>query len=311
MVKLKRRHLIISCSLIGVTGACLLAFALAAGKNARLDPEIGVVSAPAVAFRDTTAGGGGAVRFGEATGSPAASPTNTPSTSPPPGGSAHVPADVLNLTNWYITLPIAGSSATSPKTVNQPELATYTIDPWFHLSADKTGVVFHVNHGGISTSNSANPRSELREMTNNGASMASWSSTSGTSTMEIKQKVTHLTTVKPQVVVGQIHDANDDVSVFRLEGSSLYITDGNTTHAHLVTDSYTLGTVFTVKFEVSGGVIKYYYNGQLLPYTQSKSFSGAYFKAGNYLQSNPSTAPSESTSAFSEVEVYSVTVTHS
>jgi hypothetical protein len=235
--------------------------------------------------------------------------TTTPPT-PPPSTSAKYPADVLDLKNWYITLPIAGSSATSPKTINQPELATYTIDPWFHLNADKTGIVFHVNHGGVSTSNSANPRSELREMTNNGKDMASWSSTTGTSTMTIKQKVTHLTTVKPQVVVGQIHDANDDVTVFRLEGSSLWITDGDTTHAHLLTDSYQLGTVFTVKFEVSGGVIKYYYNGQLVPYTQKKNFTGAYFKAGNYLQSNPSTAPSESTSAYAEVEIFDVQVTH-
>ena len=231
------------------------------------------------------------------------------------GGSAKYPADVLNLTNWKITLPIAGSSSTSPLEILQPQLATYTIDPWFHLNTAKDGVVFHVNHGGVSTSNSSNPRSELREMANGGKDQASWSSTSGTNTMTIKQKVTHLTDVKPQVVVGQIHNSSDDITVFRMEGNggssaSLYITDGNTTHAYKITDSYTLGTVFTVKFEVAGGTIKYYYNDQLLPYSQNKSGSGWYFKAGNYLQSNPSTAPSESTSAYSEVEIDDLQVTH-
>ncbi len=248
-------------------------------------------------------------------------PTPVPPT-PPPGGNATAPGGLLNLTNWYITLPVpAGSGSSSPKTVNQPTLNTYS-DEWFHLNTAKNGVVFHVKFGaGATTTNSSNPRSELREMTNNGKDMAGWSSSSGTSTMTIIESVDHLTVVKPHVVVGQIHDSTDDVTVFRMEGNSpggtsdtatLYITDGNITHGFAVDSNYKLGTKFSVKFEVSGGVVKYYYNGALLNYTQKKSFSGAYFKAGNYLQSNPSDGKSsgESTNSFADVSIYDLKVTH-
>lgn len=219
-----------------------------------------------------------------------------------------LPSQVFDLTNWKLTLPIG--SGNTPTEILQPQLETYSIDPWFHLNPEGTAIIFHVNHGGVTTSGSSNPRSELREMANDGKSQASWSSTSGTHTMTIEQKVTHLTNVKPEVVVGQIHDANDDITVFRLESNKLWITDGDNTHAFLVDGNYQLGTVFTVKIVVTGGVISYYYNDQLLTYNQHKSFSGAYFKAGNYLQSNPQKVPSESTSAYSEVEIYNVEVTH-
>lgn len=91
--------------------------------------------------------------------------------------------------------------------------------------------------------------------------------------------MTHLTTVKPQTVVGQIHDADDDVTVFRVEGNNpggvsttakIYITDGDNTHGYLLDSNYTLGTLFTVKIIVANGVISYEYNGQTVPYTQTK-----------------------------------------
>lgn len=263
---------------------------------------------------DKTASGEAYIEFGGKNGlvptDPNPGPDPTPVPTDPTVGAKN-PADVLDLKMWKLTLPIAADSGSGPKEVLQPELATFSIDPWFKLNADKTGVVFRANHGaGATTSSSSNPRSELREMSADGKTEASWSSTSGTHTMTIKQKVTKLTTVKPHVVVGQIHDSSDDVTVFRLEGTKLMITDGNKTDAYVIDGNYVLGTVFTVKIEVSGGKISYYYNDKLLPYSQTKDFSGAYFKAGNYLQSNPKSAPGESPDAYSEVEIYDLKVTH-
>jgi|GEM_PF-4879532 len=244
------------------------------------------------------------------------------------GGTPVLPSDVLYLKNWKITLPIPqDTDVTKPKEIVQPELDTYSVDPWFKVvhDADGDAVQFRANHGAISTSGSKNPRSELREMKDNysgadSSNFASWGTNDGkTHSMFIKQKVTHLTSVKPHTVVGQIHDASSDITVFRVEGNNpggvsttakVYITDGNNTHAYLLDDNYTLGTVFTVKVTASGGVISYEYNGQPVPYTQTKNATGCYFKIGNYTQSNDSTAPDESPDAYAENWVYDYTVTH-
>jgi hypothetical protein len=254
--------------------------------------------------------------------------SNTASATTLSSATPTLPSQVLYLKNWKLTLPIPqDTDPTKPKEVLQPELDTYSIDPWFVVAHDADGyaVQFRANHGSVSTSGSKNPRSELREMVDNysgsdSSNLMSWGTNDGkTHTMFIKQKVTHLTIVKPQTVVGQIHDASDDVTVFRVEGNNpggvsttakVYITDGDNTHAYLLDSNYVLGTVFTVKVTASNGVISYEYNGQPVPYTQHKDVSGCYFKIGNYTQSNDSTAPGESPDAYAENWVYAYSVTH-
>ena len=147
-------------------------------------------------------------------------------------------------------------------------------------------------------------------MTDNGQDEASWSSTSGTHTLVVQEAFTHLPNDKPQLVGAQIHNGSDDVTVFRLEGSSLYITNGDTTHYKLVTSNYQLGTSYQAKYVVSGGQIKAYYNGTLET-TISYSGSGNYFKAGAYTQANCTNSSPCSSTNYGETDVYSVTVTHS
>ena len=220
--------------------------------------------------------------------------------------SCQVPADVLDLTNWYEGLPIGTDE--HPTNVKQPELATYHIDPWFTVTPACDGVQFRAAVNGVTTSGSSYPRSELREM--DGADEASWSSTSGTHTMVIKEAITHLPNDKPEVVAGQIHGADDDLTVFRLEGTKLYVTNGDTTHYKLIDDNYQLGTQFEAKYVVSGGAVKAYYNGNLVA-TITKSFDGAYFKAGAYTQANCDKSSPCSSDNYGEVIIHSLTVTHS
>ncbi|NEA30915.1 polysaccharide lyase family 7 protein [Streptomyces sp. SID13031] len=222
------------------------------------------------------------------------------------GTGSGVPADVLDLTNWKLTLP-TGSSG-SPTEIKQPALDSYTNSPYFVVAGD--GVQFRAPVNGVTTSGSSNPRSELREMANNGTSNASWSSTSGTHTLVVRESFDHLPADKPALVGAQIHDADDDVTVFRLEGTSLYVTNGDTTHHKLVTSSYVLGTVYEAKFVVNAGKVKAYYNGTLQT-TISKNFTGAYFKAGAYTQANCSNSSPCASTNYGQTTLYGLAFSHS
>jgi hypothetical protein len=143
-------------------------------------------------------------------------------------------------------------------------------------------------------------------MTDNGATNASWSSTSGTHTMIIREAITHLPVVKPHVVAGQIHDATDDVVMVRLEGNHLFVESGGNDIGTLDA-SYQLGTTFTVTVVAAGGHIKVYYN-DALKVDVAKSGSGYYFKAGCYTQSN--VAKGDAPDAYGEVVIYDLQISH-
>jgi len=143
-------------------------------------------------------------------------------------------------------------------------------------------------------------------MIQNGTKLASWSTTSGTHTLEIVQAITHVPVVKAHVVAGQIHDANDDVIVLRLEGSKLFI-DLNGVNGPVLTSSYKLGDVFTFKFVARSGGVECYYNG-VLAYRYPINATGCYFKVGCYTQSNVSKG--DLPTAYGEVTVFNATVKH-
>lgn len=218
------------------------------------------------------------------------------------------PADVLDLTNWKIQLPIGDDE--DPDEVTQPELAAYSVDPWFIATESCDGVRFRSAVDGVTTSGSGYPRSELREMTADGAEEAGWSATDGTHTMVIEQAITALPADKPHVVAGQIHDGDDDVTVFRLEGSSLYVTDGDDSNHHLVTDGYELGTRFEARFVVSDGRIEVFYNGKSQT-TIDADFPDGYFKSGAYTQANCDNSAPCDAGNYGEVIVYGIAIDHS
>jgi len=246
---------------------------------------------------------------------PVEPPVDPPPVDPPPTGTS--PMDFLDSSSWYLTLPTKIKA--TPDTVKIPELRTYASE-WFRLNSAKDGVVFKAPTDGATTTNSKNPRSELREMSPDGKTQAAWSSTTGTHSMDIEQMVSAVPIgSKPVVVVGQIHDEDDDVTVFRFEGNTsgdrnvgeLWITDGNTSHGHLVDDNLALGTKFSVGFQVADGKITYTYNGQTVDYTQSKKLSGCYFKAGSYNQAGGIvTKLPDGKADYAEVTIYALQVCH-
>lgn len=220
------------------------------------------------------------------------------------------PAAVLDLRNWYLTLP-TGSKG-SPTTIQQPDLATYSNPLYFRATSDG-GVAFAAPVNGVTTSGSHYSRSELREMF--GSAHASWSSSDGkTHTMIIDQAATRLPNPRTDggnaaLVGGQIHGASNDISVFRVEAGKVWVTKGNNTHYALADGNYKLGTRFQAAFVAAGGKISAYYNGKLVT-TFSAKFSGAYFKAGAYTQANcGNSAPCDATN-YGENIVYGLTVAH-
>jgi len=157
------------------------------------------------------------------------------------------------------------------------------------------------------TKGSKYPRSELREMYNDDDE-ADWSSSSGYHQMIANIAFLHLPNDTPNLVGCQIHDGDDDITVFRLEGKKLWITDGNNL-LKMVTDKYELGTIFEVRYLVYKDKITVYYNG-ISSATIARKFIDAYFKAGAYTQANCDKSKPCAETNYGEVAVYSLMVIH-
>ena len=148
--------------------------------------------------------------------------------------AARVPGDLIDLADWYLTLPTGKQG--DPDTVENPELATFT-NEFFTLDDTGEAVVFSARGDGVTTKNSHYPRSELREM--NGSEKASWSNTSGTHTLDVCEAITKVPAAKPEVVAAQIHDAGDDVLQIRLEGQKLMVQYDDGKSEQIIDPDYT------------------------------------------------------------------------
>lgn len=212
-----------------------------------------------------------------------------------------LPSEILNLRNWKLTIPVGKEE--SPTEIKQPVLATFD-DPK-HFFVRNREVVFKAEVEGVTTSGSHYPRTELREMF--GSSLASWTNKAGTHVMTITQTITHLPEAKPHVVAGQIHDAKDDVVMIRLEGKRLFVESRGDEMGDLNTN-YSLGTEFTVTITADRTGINVGYNNSN-PVHIPGIYTGCYFKAGCYTQSNPSKG--DKPGAYGEVSIQNLTVVHS
>jgi len=240
---------------------------------------------------------------GDSDDDPAPSSTSPASRSAPDPGE-DLPADVLDLSTWKLTLPV-GSDEDDAEEIKQPDLATFSDDRFFTVTSDGTGVVFRAPAGGATTSGSDYPRSELREMDPGGTSEASWSSAAGTHVMTVEQAITALPRRKAEVVAGQIHDADDDVVMVRLERKRLFVEADGEDIGTLDAD-YDLGTTFTIEMKANADGIEISYD-ESTTVRYDEVGRGYYFKAGCYTQSNSS---HDDDDAHGEVVVYALAVEH-
>jgi len=166
-------------------------------------------------------------------------------------------------------------------------------------------VVFTAPVDGATTRNSSYPRSELREM--NGTEEAAWSNGSGTHTLRATEAVTELPESKPELVTAQIHGGDDDVMQIRLEGSRLMVQYADGAEHITLDPDYRLGTPYDIEIVAAASSVRVGYNGELkaeLPL----SGSTWYFKAGAYVQSNPTKG--DTATAAGQVVIYSLEVDH-
>jgi hypothetical protein len=120
-----------------------------------------------------------------------------------------------------------------------------------------------------------------------GSDKASWDGRKGKHTMEIVEAITETPKAKPDVIAGQIHGTTDDLMQIHLSGQNLRVKYADGQKFVDLDPNYKLGTMFNVKIESAGGRVKVWYNGQQkadLPISSATS----YFKAGAYVNSNPS-----------------------
>lgn len=188
------------------------------------------------------------------------------------------PSSIINLANWKLTLPTGKKG--SPTEVTQPRLNTFS-DSNFYV--DGANVIFTASTGGVTTSGSSYPRSELREMKAGGKKLASWSNKRMTRTMDVTEAFLELPSGKPEVVGAQIHGGADDITKLILRGSTLSITIGDSGNEDI--GAYTLGTFFTFRYVARPGAIECWYNGVQV-HEIPGNYSGCYFKAGCYTQAN-------------------------
>ncbi|MBU2886204.1 discoidin domain-containing protein [Gilvimarinus agarilyticus] len=246
-------------------------------------------------------------------------------------GSASIPSDLMsNCNQWKITYPDG---------VEDKTLCGEDNNEYFYVNTEGNGLVFFapVRSGNGTTPNSSYIRSELREREADGSKDIYWT-TSGQHTVYVKQAITHLPIVKSHLVATQIHgnkdDGIDDALVLRLEDNHLFLSfnGGKLRSDVTVSNDYSLGTEHEVIFDVvdgkhyvfysedgnldsayaSGNASQYLVRDGSNDYVMDRSYGEAYFKIGNYTQSNADKEGSETGDPdnYGEVVVYDYWVDH-
>jgi len=237
------------------------------------------------------------------------------------GGTGSNPSTFLNINGlgngtggwWNLGLGLSSGHID----IDPNALKTYVNSPYYTMNGTSTGVQLQVYmNGGKTSENTKYPRCELREYaTGSTSTKASWSGSSGRHIMRGKTKVMHYAPEKCEVVVGQIHDGNDDTLQIRAEassatGSQTWRLSVNGTEVDDLISGVALGQEVSWEIDLNNGALTVRINGSTA-YTGNPGYgSGQYFKVGDYPQQN-STDQSNASTEYSRVELRDLFVSHS
>jgi len=203
----------------------------------------------------------------------------------PGGGTANSPAELLAFGagggewNLGVGYPSGHVDITPQQLMNGWSQA-----PYFYINEAGTHVHFQVPmNGGRTSSGTKYPRTELREYRN--GSKASWNGGSGTHVMSFRAKVMHVENDKPEVVVGQIHDGDDDTLQIRWENGNLRASINGSKHSTSL-GNFPIGTEWACEIRLQSGQLRIAINGSTKITTNPGYGSGQYFKIGMYAQQN-------------------------
>ncbi len=221
--------------------------------------------------------------------------------------AADLPSSVLDLSGWKLTLPENTSHPGNPDERLGQDLLRFADPQFFRVIPNMRAVSFRAPCGGATTRGSRYPRCELREMKPGGRDEASWGTADGKRhTLVASLAIVEIPAVKKHVVCAQVHHADDDLLMVRLEGKKLFVERNDLPDVRL-DSNYILGTRFSVKIEAKDGHVKVWYNDQLkMDWVVSQQ--GCYFKAGCYTQSNR--GKGDLGTAAGEVAIYGLAVFH-
>ena len=253
---------------------------------------------------------------------------DVPPDCPAPATNIYADEPWQYLSYWKLTTPIDANGDGRADEVKQPALKTLDGKEYFDRLSNPTRIEFRADVDGATTSGSQFPRSELREMTQDGQyNRAAWSSLCGTHQMTVTQAITEqpdrVNPVDP-VVAGQIHDGgvdggHGDVIMIRLEGTRLFVEGDNVDYGEL-DSTYRQGETFTVVITANNSGIDVSYNNassntiktinNIQPQVNNEQW---YFKAGVYTQASSKVPTSDSKygTGYGEVVIYDLDVEHS
>lgn len=216
------------------------------------------------------------------------------------------PGRLLDLKNWYLTLPTGKQK--DPDCIFQPRLESFVHPKSFYVNEKKDAIVFRAHCGAVTTKSSRYGRSELRECTNGGKDKAAWDTGKGEHTITYTASVNELPVAKPSVIVGQIHATKKYLILIKLYKDKLQVQHNGKLIGTL-DGNLQLGKKFSIKINVKDNITNIYYNDMTkVKVRVSAKASDCYFKVGSYVQSSTSTG--DKAHACAEVWLYDLKVEH-
>ena len=174
----------------------------------------------------------------------ACSSMTAPTPSPAPSG----PSDV-KLDGWQLTLPVANPDSGDADTIKPARIAP----PWL-TTADNGGMTFWAPVGGATTKNSSHARTELVRLDNFEAGTTA-------RTLTASAAVSQLPSENPDVILGQIHGAEDIKSVawvmlHYVDGAIKVVVkqaqEGDASQDYVLANNVPLNTPFTFRLSDNG-----------------------------------------------------------
>jgi hypothetical protein len=127
--------------------------------------------------------------------------------------------------------------------------------------------------------------------------------------MSYRATVLHMEDDKPEIVIGQMHDGDDDTLQIRCEGTEWVCNINGETHSTSL-GNFSWGTEVAVEIRVDDGTLTVKINGSTKITTDPGWGSGQYFKIGSYTQQNDRDQDNPS-NGYASCQIRDLVVSHS